>query len=229
MTERRRPALVAALIRIIVALALAPLLSSRALAGGAAVSGIADLRYQLAPGDGAAVDNAFTAGAHVRALPGRRLTACLGGAARGGAGGGGAVYAAELYPVGVGLRYAGTSHVSLCAGVGVAGASGGAVPRAWTFPVELRWEGTGAFAVVRPLLVARAVRVAGAEAREDGSPLLSAADEIHLAAGLRVMIPSRPLPGLASADGVFLGLTYDEAMGDRIVGISLGYAFAAGN
>ncbi len=211
------------------AVAVVAALAPAAAHAGGSVTGIADVRYQIAPGDAAAIDNAFTAGAGVRALPGRRLTACLGADARGGAGGGGALYAAELYPLGVGLRYAGTSTVSLCAGVGVAGGGGDAVPRAWTFPVELRWEGTGAFAVVRPLLVARAVRVAGAEAREDGSPLLSAADEIHLAAGLRVMIPSQPLPGLAAADGVFLGVTYDEAMGDRILGVALGYAFAAGN
>ena len=209
---------------IAVAAALAP---SPAHAGS--VTGIADVRYQLAPGDADAIDNAFTAGASVRALPGRRLTACLGADTRGGAGGGGALYAAELYPIGIGLRYAGTSQLSLCAGVGVAGGGGEAVPRAWTFPVELRWEGTGAFAVVRPLLVARAVRVAGADAREHGSPLVSAADELHLAAGLRVMIPSQPLPGLAAADGLFLGVTYDEAMGDRIVGVALGYTFAAGN
>jgi hypothetical protein len=227
---RQRAALAVAAIQVIAGLAIvAGPLSSRALAGRAVISGMLDVRYQHAPGDAAAIDNAFTTGASVRALPGRRLTACLGADARGGAGGGGALYAAELYPVGIGLRYAGTSQVSLCGGAGVAGGGGRELSRAWTFPVELRWEGTGAFGVVRPLLVARAVRVAGADAREDGSPLLSAADEIHLAAGLRVMIPSEPLPGLASADGVFVGVTYDEAMGDRIVGVALGYAFAAGN
>jgi hypothetical protein len=216
---------VARALAVAVAAALAPSLAAQA----GSVTGTADLRYQLAPGDASAIENAFTAGAAVRALPGRRLGACLGADARGGAGGGGALYAVELYPIGIGLRYAGTSQLSLCGGVGVAGGGGRAVPRAWTLPLELRWEGTGAFGVVRPLLVARAVRVAGAEAREDGSPLVSAADEIHLAAGLRVMIPSQPLPGLASADGVFLGVTYDEAMGDRIIGVALGYAFAAGN
>ena len=222
-------AALAAVIQIMAGLAIvtAPPLSSRVLAGRAAISGLLDVRYQHAPGDAAAVDNALTTGASVRALPGRRLTACLGADARGGAGGGGALYAAELYPIGIGMRYAGTSQVTLCGGIGIAG--GGELSRAWTFPVELRWEGTGAFGVVRPLLVARAVRVAGAEARKAGSPLLEAADEIHLAAGLRVMIPSEPLPGLASADGVFVGVTYDEAMGDRIVGVALGYAFAAGN
>ncbi len=225
----QRAALAMTVLQVIAGLALvvAPPLASRALAGRAAISGMLDVRYQHAPGDAAAIDNAFTTGASVRALPGRRLTACLGADARGGAGGGGALYAAEIYPIGIGLRYAGTSQVSLCGGIGIAG--GGELSRAWTFPVELRWEGTGAFGVMRPLLVARAVRVAGTDAREDGSPLLSAADEIHLAAGLRVMIPSEPLPGLASADGVFVGVTYDEAMGDRIVGVALGYAFAAGN
>lgn len=229
MRQRRRPALARVLVQVSVGLAVvaAPPLASRALAGRGAVAGMVDVQYQHAPGEAAGLDNAFTAGASVRALPGRRFTACLGADARGGAGGGDWLYAAELYPLGVGVRYAGTSQVSLCAGVGIAG--GGAAPRAWTFPVELRWEGTGAFGVVRPLLVARAARVAGAEVREDGSPLLAAADELHLAAGLRVMIPSQPLPGLASADGVFLGVTYDEALGDRIVGVALGYTFAAGN
>jgi len=219
----RRRASIAALL----ALALAsPPFASRAAAGSAAVTGVVDLAYQHAGGD-AAQANAASAGLRLRFLPGRRLTACLGVDARAGVGGGGALHAATIYPIGLALRYGRTSHVSLCAGAGLSGVTGGAVPRAWTFPVELAWEGTGAFAIVRPLLVARASRVAGAGPREDGSPLFAPADEIHLAAGLRIMVPGEPLPGLSTGDGIFLGLTYDEALGDRIVGAALGYSFAA--
>jgi hypothetical protein len=205
-------------------LLIAPL--ARAHAGG--LSGIFDLRYQVGSGD-AAVDNALAVGLQARLLPGRRLTACFGADAAFGLGGGGAVYDAALYPLGLGLRYGRTSHVALCAGAGMSGVTDGAIPSAWTFPVELRWEATGAFGVVRPLLVARAARVAGADAREDGSPLLSAVDELHLAAGVRFVIPGQPLPGLFTGDGVYLGLTYDEALGDRILGFAIGYAFAAGD
>ena len=198
-------------------------------AGNASVSGLVDLRYQSDLGGDGALENALTAGLRARALPGRRLTTCLGLDARGGAGAGGALYAAEVYPIGIGLRHGRTSQIGLCAGVGLAGASGGAVPFAWTFPLELHWEGTGAFAIVRPLLVARASRTAGAVAREDGSELLPIADELHLAAGLRVFLPQEPLPGLATGDGVFLGITYDEALGARILGVAIGYGFAAGS
>jgi hypothetical protein len=195
-------------------------------AGG--VSGLFDLRYQVGSGD-AAVDNALAVGVQTRILPGRRLTACLGADAAFGLGGGGQLYQAALYPLGLGLRYGRTSLVALCAGAGRSGVTDGAVPSAWTFPLELRWEATGAFGVVRPLLVARAARVAGADSREDGSPLLSVADELHLAAGVRFVIPGEPLPGLRTGDGVFLGLTYDEALGDRTFGFAIGYAFAAGD
>jgi len=210
-------------------LALAPPLTEVVRAQSVGVSGLVDLEYQRSiGGDEAGIANAVTLGFRARSLTGHRLASCLGLDARAGVGGGGATYLVEGYPIGIGLRYGGTSQVALCAGVGFAGVSGGAVPVAWTLPVELYWEATGAYAIVRPLVVARMVQVPGSDERNAGSGLLSSADEFHAAAGVRIMVPAEPLAGFLTADGVFIGLTYDEALGARVVGVAIGYGFAAG-
>ena len=163
-------AVIAALPRAVLVLALAPFggVAWAQSAPGVAVSGLVDLQYQhWIGGDDTGIANAVTVGFRLRSLTGSRLASCLGLDARAGTGGGGAAYAVEGYPIGVGLRYGGTSQVAVCAGLGLSGISGGAVPIAWTLPVELSWEATGAYAVVRPLLVARMVQVFGSDERDD--------------------------------------------------------------
>jgi hypothetical protein len=111
--------------------------------------------------------------------------------------------------------------------VGLAGVSGGAVPFSFSLPLELHWEGTGAFRVGRPLAVVRVSRALGPGDRAEGTRLIPAADELQAVLGLRVMLPGEVVPGLAFADGIYLGLTYGEALGARTLGVAIGYAVAA--
>jgi hypothetical protein len=192
--------------------------SGVARAGGAALSGILELDYRHGF-DEAPVENAVMAGVRARALFGERLAACVGLDGRVGIGGGGAVYDAALYPLGLALRYGRTSHLAVCGGVGLEGVSGGAVPPSVTVPLELHWEATGAFRVIRPLVVARVSRrVTHTERDELG---------IHVLLGLRVMLPLEFVPEISAGDGVYVGLTYDDALGARLFGVAIGYALAA--
>ncbi len=198
-----------------------------AAAGGGSLSGIVDLRYQRrVAGDELPVDNAVTLGLRARVLAGRRAATCFGLDLRGGRGGGGATWAAELYPVGIGFRHGTSSHVALCAGVGASRGPDGAVPFAWTVPVEVHWEGTGQYGIVRPLLFARLGRVISDDEREDGSSLAPLVDELSAGVGLRLVIPGQPVDGIFTGEGLFIGVTYDEALGGHTIGVALGHAFA---
>ena len=208
---------------VVLALCAAP----RTAAADGSLSGVVDLRYQRRiAGDELRVDNAVTVGLRGRVLAGRRAAPCFGLDLRGGHGGGGATWAAEMYPLGIGYRHGPTSQIALCAGVGASGGPDGAVPFAWTVPVELHWEGTGQYGIARPLLFARLARVVSGGQREDGSSLAPLADELSAGVGLRVVVPGQPIEGLFTGEGVFIGLTYDEALGGHTIGVALGHAFA---
>jgi hypothetical protein len=78
------------------------------------------------------------AGLSSRIVLGSRLGYAIGLDLDAGATGSGAVFNAELYPIGVGLRFGRSGALTLSAGVGAGGAGGDVRPTALQIPVELR-------------------------------------------------------------------------------------------
>lgn len=135
--------------------------------------------------------------------------------------GGGFAYDVALFPVGVALRFAETSFLTLGAGVGASGATG-TLDDAATFPVEARFElGRG----IRVLGRARAIFLAGADGRQDGARF---ADELEAMLALRLGHAYSDW-GFPTGNGYFIGATYREALGATFAGVVIGYSIDMGS
>ena len=134
---------------------------------------------------------------------------------------GGFAYDVALFPIGVALRFAETSFLTLGVGVGASGATG-TIDDAATFPVEARFElGRG----IRVLGRARAVFVAGADGRQDGARF---ADELEAMLALRLGHAYTDW-GFPTGNGYFVGVTYREALGATFAGAIIGYSIDMGS
>ncbi len=134
---------------------------------------------------------------------------------------GGFAYDVALFPIGVALRFAETSFLTLGVGVGASGATG-TIDDAATFPVEARFElGRG----IRVLGRARAVFVAGADGRQDGARF---ADELEAMLALRLGHAYTDW-GFPTGNGYFIGVTYREALGAKFAGAVIGYSIDMGS
>jgi hypothetical protein len=165
-------------------------------------------------------------------LAGARLHGFLGGkslgyhigldlAAGGTMHGGGFAYDVALFPVGVALRFADTSFITLGAGVGASGATA-TIDDAATFPVEARFEiGRG----IRVLGRARATFVAASDSRQDGARF---ADELEAMLALRIGRAYTDW-GFPTGNGYFVGATYREAQGAKFAGLVIGYSIDMGS
>lgn len=94
-------------------------------------------RYDRFPGE----VNAGRVGISARTLIGATLAYNIGLDLDAGASAEGAVYNAELWPLGLGVRIGDSGMIALGGGFGVGGAGGGVLPTAFQVPVELRAHG----------------------------------------------------------------------------------------
>jgi hypothetical protein len=165
-------------------------------------------------------------------LAGARLHGFIGGksigfhigldlAAGGTINGGGFAYDVALFPVGVALRFADTSFLTLGAGVGASGATA-TIDDAATLPVEARFEiGRG----IRVLGRARATFVAASDSRQDGARF---ADELEAMLAVRIGRGYTDW-GYPTGNGYFVGATYREALDAKFAGIVIGYSIDMGS
>ena len=134
---------------------------------------------------------------------------------------GGFAYDVALFPVGVALRFAETSFITLGVGVGASGATG-TMDDAATFPVEARFEvGRG----IRVLGRARAVFLAAADNRQDGARF---GDELEAMLAVRIGRAYTDW-GFPTGNGYFIGATYREALGAQFAGAVIGYSIDMGS
>jgi len=132
----------------------------------------------------------------------------------------GFAYDVALFPAGLAVRLGRTGVLALGAGVGASGATG-TLDDAVALPLELTAELGGGR--VRLLLRARASYVAAADARQDGAPSTSLADELDASLGIRIGKHAERF-GFASGNGYFVGVSYRELGGARFAGLVLGYS-----
>jgi hypothetical protein len=135
--------------------------------------------------------------------------------------GGGFAYDVALFPVGVALRFADTSFLTLGVGVGASGATA-TIDDAATMPVEARFElGRG----IRVLGRARATFVTASDNRQDGARF---ADELEAMLALRIGRGYTDW-GFPTGNGYFVGASYREALGAKFAGIVIGYSIDMGS
>lgn len=132
-------------------------------------------------------------------------------------------YDVSFFPIGLALRFAETSFITLGGGIGAMGAVG-TLDDAVTMPVELRFEVGRA---TRLLGRMRATYVANADAREDGAPSTTLADELEASLGLRLGHAYNDF-GFPTGDGYFVAASYKESMGARYLGVTLGFSIDMG-
>jgi hypothetical protein len=135
---------------------------------------------------------------------------------------GGFAYDVAFYPLGIGRRIGRTSFIALGTGIVATGATH------WLddgvgLPVQLTMElGAGR---VRFLGRARVALLAGTH--DDGAPSLPVGRELEGMMGLRIGHHYEDY-GFPTGNGYFVGLAYKEMLGDRYVGLTIGYSMDAG-
>jgi hypothetical protein len=174
----------------------------------------------------AGIHDLVLAGVRLHGFVGRRFAyhAGIDFAAGSTIGRGGFAYDVALFPFGVAVRLGRTGVMALGAGIGASGAVG-TLDDAVTMPLELTAEIGGGR--VRFLLRGRASYVAGADARRDGAPTLTAFDEVEGTFGIRIG-HSYEEWGFPSGNGYFVGASYRELMGTRFAGLVIGYSIDGG-
>lgn len=138
---------------------------------------------------------------------------------------GGFAYDCDLYLVGVGARFKQHVIVGVTGGVGASGAVG-TVDDGVTLPVEASLE-LGLGKRVRLLARGRIAWVSGAGSRDDGSPTLDFADELDAAVALRFGNSWHDW-GFPTGNGYFIGASYRETEGIKMIGVILGHSLDAG-
>ncbi len=132
-------------------------------------------------------------------------------------------YDVAFFPIGLAVRFAETSFITLGAGIGAMGAVG-TLNDATTIPLELRFEvGRG----IRVLGRARVSYVNNARDRMDGGVSTSFGDELEASLGLRLGRGYNEW-GFPTGDGYFVAANYRESLGARYVGLTLGFSIDMG-
>lgn len=132
----------------------------------------------------------------------------------------GFAYDVALFPVGVVVRANRTWIFGIGAGIGASGAVG-TLDDAITLPVEAVAElGDGA---LRLLARGRFSYVASASARQSAAPSAPFADELDATLGVRFGKHYED-HGFPSGNGYFLGASYRELGGARMLGLTVGYS-----
>lgn len=132
-------------------------------------------------------------------------------------------YDVAFFPIGLAVRFAQTSFITLGAGVGAMGAVG-TLNDATTIPLEVRFEiGRG----TRVLGRARVSYVNNAGDRMDGGVSTLFGDELEGSLGLRL---GRAYDewGFPTGDGYFVAANYRESQGARYLGVTLGFSIDMG-
>jgi hypothetical protein len=138
---------------------------------------------------------------------------------------GGFAYDCDLYLVGVGARIKEHLLLGVTGGVGASGAVG-TVDDAVTLPIEAAFE-LALGPRVRLLARGRIAWVSGAGSRDDGSPTIDFADELDAAVALRFGNSWHDW-GFPTGNGYYVGASYREAEGIKMVGLILGHSLNAG-
>ncbi|HEY3804604.1 MAG TPA: hypothetical protein VGL61_18440 [Kofleriaceae bacterium] len=135
---------------------------------------------------------------------------------------GGFAYDVALYPIGIGVHFGETSAIALGTGIVATGAT------RWLddgvgLPVQATVQlGSGR---VRVLGRARIAMLAGTH--DDGAPSLPFTGEFEATLGVRIGHHYRDWD-FPSANGYFIAAAYKEMLGDRYVGLAIGYELDAG-
>lgn len=139
---------------------------------------------------------------------------------------GGFAYQADLYLLGMGARLGRAGVVGIGSGVGASGAVG-TLDDGVELPIEAFLE-LDLGSRLRVLARGRAVWLAAAPARTDGSPTFGFADEVDATLGVRLGRKYRQF-GFPSGNGYFIGAAYREQEGAQFVGAVLGYSVDVGS
>ena len=139
---------------------------------------------------------------------------------------GGFAYQADLYFAGMGVRLGGIGTMGLAAGVGASGAVG-TLDDGVELPVEAFLE-LGLGSRIRLLGRARAVWLGAASGRADGSRTFAWTDEVDATFGVRLGRRYHEW-GFPSGNGYFVGVSYRESEGARMVGGVIGYSVDVGS
>lgn len=133
----------------------------------------------------------------------------------------GFAYDLALFPVGILVRAGKTSIVGFGAGVGAMGAVG-TIDDALTLPVEMTIE-IGIGRRLRVLSRTRVTYNALAPTRQSAADSIAFADELDAMLGLRVGRYYDDF-GFPSGNGYFVGVSYRELAGGRMIGLTIGYS-----
>lgn len=139
---------------------------------------------------------------------------------------GGFAYQTNLYLAGMGVRLGNVGVFGLGTGVGASGAVG-TLDDGVELPVESFLE-LGLGSHVRLLARARAVWLGAASGRADGAPTFTWTDEVDATFGVRIGRRYREF-GFPSGNGYFLGVSYRESEGARMIGGVIGYSVDVGS
>jgi hypothetical protein len=140
---------------------------------------------------------------------------------------GGFAYDCDLYLVGLGARLGRWSRFGITGGVGASGATG-TVDDAAVFPVEASLE-LALGSHIRVLARGRVAWVAAAPGRRDGSRTVDVAGVDELDAVIAIRIGNRWSDwGFPTGNGYFIGASYREAEGARMLGVIIGHSLDAG-
>ncbi len=132
----------------------------------------------------------------------------------------GFMYELGLLPLGMAIRPTERSVIAFATGIAASGAIG-TLDDAVVLPLELTAEAS--LGPVRLLARARASYLAASDARQDGSPTMTWADEFDAMFAIRVGRRYDKFR-LASGNGYFLGAAYREMEGAKFVGIVFGHS-----
>lgn len=136
----------------------------------------------------------------------------------------GFAYEVSLLPAGLAVRPTVRSLIALAFGVSANGAVG-TLDDAVALPMELTAQAT--LGPLRLLARGRALWLAGANSRQDGSRTLGWADELDATVGIRIGKRYTNF-GFESGNGYFIGASYREQMGAQFVGLVIGYSLDGG-
>jgi hypothetical protein len=137
----------------------------------------------------------------------------------------GFAYDVDLYFLGVGARLGTWSRFGVTAGVGASGATG-TVDDAAQFPVEASLE-LALGDRLRVIARGRIAWIAAAPERRDGSRTITFADELE--ASLAFRLGHRYTDwGYPTGNGWFVGASYRESEGARMIGGMIGHSIDAG-
>jgi hypothetical protein len=139
---------------------------------------------------------------------------------------GGFAYQADLYLAGMGVRLGSIGMAGLAAGVGASGAVG-TLDDGVELPVEAFLE-LGLGSRLRVLGRARAVWLGAASGRAGGSRTFAWTDEVDATLGIRLGRRYHEW-GFPSGNGYFVGVSYRESEGARMVGGVVGYSVDVGS